>query len=408
LNYKLTNIRIITCNGDNVIESGEILFNETGIIEVGQSIRSQSLDAIEIDGTGMTVLPGLMDSHVHLGMDASPDPFAKMRDDSAADIAFKAVQQGYEFLKSGITSVRNLGTRYNVDITYRDAVKDQVIQGPRVFAAGQPIIMTGGHGHVMAIEADGCDEVRKAAREQLKAGADLLKVMATGGVLTKGSEPGAAQLSEDEIRIACEEAQHVSKTTAAHAIGREGIRNAIRAGVTTIEHAYLLDEETVELMLSKGTYLVPTLLAPRLILDKTGTVPQYMIEKVEEIIEDHRISFRLAYEAGVPIVAGTDAGTPFNYPGLIAEELELMMEDGMSALEALKSATIVAAKAINMESMIGSIEAGKVADLIVVRGNPLKEIDVLKNIHHVFANGCLVYETNENTKVNQFHYSQPL
>jgi imidazolonepropionase-like amidohydrolase len=408
LNYKLTNIRIITCNVDNVIERGEVLFNETGIIEVDQSIQSQNLDAVEIDGTGMTVLPGLMDSHVHLGMDASPDPFAKMKDDSAADIAFKAVQQGYEFLKSGITSVRNLGTRYNVDITYRDAVKDHVIQGPRVFAAGQPIVMTGGHGHVMAIEADGCEEVRKAARKQLKAGADLLKVMATGGVLTKGSEPGAAQLSEDEIRCACEEANNVSKTTAAHAIGREGIKNAIRAGVTTIEHAYMLDKETVELMLSKGTYLVPTLLAPRLILDKTGTVPQYMIEKVKEIIEDHRISFRLAYKAGVPIVAGTDAGTPFNYPGLIVDELELMIEDGMSELEAIKSATIIAAKAVNMESMIGTIETGKAADLIVVGGNPIKEICALKKIHYVFANGCLVHESKENIIANQFQYSEPL
>lgn len=400
MNYLLKNIRIITCNGDEVIENGEVLFNESGIIEVGLSIQSQ-LNAMEIDGTGMTALPGLIDSHVHLGMDASPDPFANMKEDSPADIAFKAVQQGYEFLKSGITTVRNLGTRYNVDITYRDAVKDNIIKGPRVFAAGRPIVMTGGHGHVMAIEADGCDEVRKAARTQLKAGADLLKVMATGGVLTKGNEPGAIQLTEDEIRCVCEEADHLSKTTAAHTIGREGIKNAIRAGVTTIEHAYLLDEEAVELMLRKGTYLVPTLLAPSLILNKPGTVPQYMIDEVKKIIEDHRISFRLAYQAGVPIAAGTDAGTPFNYPGLIADELELMIEEGMSPLEAIRSATIVAAKTVKMESIIGSIEKEKAADLIIVGGNPLKDINVIKKIHYVFINGYLVHESSDKIKMVQ-------
>lgn len=400
MNYKLKNIRIVTCNTD-VIDKGEVLFNEYGIIEVGYSVQSQEANIVEIDGTGLTVMPGLIDSHVHLGMDASPDPFAKMKDDSPADIAFKAVQQGYEFLKFGITSVRNLGTRYNVDIAYRNAVKDNIIKGPRVFAAGQPIVMTGGHGHIMAIEADGCDEVRKAARTQLKAGADLLKVMATGGVLTKGNEPGATQLSEDEIRCICEEAKHLSKTTAAHTIGREGIKNAIRAGVTTIEHAYLLDEEAVELMLKHGTYLVPTLLAPRLILDKPDTVPQYMIKKVEKIIEDHRVSFKLAYQAGVPIAAGTDAGTPFNYPGLITDELRLMTEDGMSNLEAIKSATIVAAKAIDMESIIGSIEKGKAADLIIVKGDPLKEIGVLKNIHYVFSDGHLVHQSSPTIKTVQ-------
>lgn len=393
MNYKLTNIRIITCSGNDVIENGEVLFSESGIKEVGPTVNAQNYEATVIDGTGMTVIPGFIDSHVHLGMDASPDPFAKMKDDSASDIAFKSVQQGYEFLKSGITSVRNLGTRFNVDISYRNAVKNNVIKGPRVFAAGQPIVMTGGHGHVMAIEADGCDEVQKAAREQLKAGADLLKVMATGGVLTKGNDPGAVQLSEEEISCVCQEANKLSKTTAAHAIGRDGIKNAIKAGVTTIEHAYMLDEGAVELMVMKGTYLVPTLLAPRLILNEEGTVPQYMIEKVEKIIEDHRVSFRMAYQAGVPIAAGTDAGTPFNYPGLIVDELKLMTEDGMSNLEAIKSATITAAEAVKMESKIGSIEKEKMADLVIVNGNPLKEIVALKNICYVFSNGYLIHQS---------------
>ncbi|HWO78244.1 MAG TPA: amidohydrolase family protein [Bacillus sp. (in: firmicutes)] len=398
MTVKLTNVRIITFHGEEVIEKGEVLFNEKGILGVGQQLGEGDSAIQEIDGTGMTLLPGLMDSHVHLGMDASPDPFASMKDEGPEEIAFKAVQQGYQFLKAGITSVRNLGTRYNVDISYRNSVSSGAIVGPRVFAAGRPIVMTGGHGHVMAIEADGCDEVRKAARTQLKAGADLLKVMATGGVLTKGNEPGATQFSEEELRCICQEAENASKTTAAHTIGTEGIKNAIRAGVTTIEHAYLLDEEAVELMLKKGTYLVPTLLAPRLILDKPGTVPDYMINKVKKIINDHKVSFQMAYKAGVPIAAGTDAGTPFNVPGLLVNELALMIEYGMTSFEAIYSATLGAARAIKMERELGSIQKGKIADLVVVKGNPLEDIECLREPVYVFANGRLVHQNTSHKK----------
>lgn len=400
MTYKLTNIRIITGHREEVIERGEIIFNEKGILDVGERAASGYHEAQEIDGTDMTVLAGLIDSHVHLGMDASPDPFASMKDEGPDDIAFKAVKQGYEFLEAGITSIRNLGTRYNADISYRNAVSAGTIKGPRVFAAGSPIVMTGGHGHVMAIEADGCDEVRKAARSQLKAGADLLKVMATGGVLTKGNEPGATQFSEEELRCICQEASKVSKTTAAHTIGTEGIKNAIRAGVTTIEHAYLLDEEAVELMLKMGTCLVPTLLAPRLILDKPGAVPDYMITKVKKIIDDHKTSFQMAYQAGVPIAAGTDAGTPFNVPGLLADELSLMIEYGMTPYEAIYSATLGAAKAVKMEDEFGSIQVGKIADLIIVNGNPLDNIGHLRKPAYVFSNGQLVYKNTSQTNTH--------
>jgi imidazolonepropionase-like amidohydrolase len=401
MRYRLTDIHIVTCREEETIEKGELLFDENGIIDLGVTVSEDSEEVTVINGVGMTVLPGLIDSHVHLGMDASPDPFAKMKDESPAEIAFKAVQQGYDFIENGITSVRNLGTKYNVDISYRNAVKEGLIKGPNVFAAGRPIVMTGGHGHVMAVEADGVEEVRKAARGQLKSGADLLKVMATGGVLTKGNEPGAVQLSLEEIQCVCEEANKTSKTTAAHTIGTEGIKNAIKAGVTTIEHAYLLDEEAVELMLEKGTYLVPTLLAPRLILDKPGTVPDYMIDKVKKIISEHVKSFKLAYYAGVPIAAGTDAGTPFNYPGLLVDELQLMMDSGMTSYEAIQSATITAGKAVKADSQIGSVEKGKRADLIVVQGNPLEDIQSLKDLHYVFTNGSLAYNQSQSSTKHQ-------
>lgn len=384
--------RVITSGSDGIINNGMVVFDESGIIGVGVNGSIDIKADVEIDGVGITVLPGLIDSHVHLGMDCSPDPFKQIAEDDIVTTAFRAHKQGQEFIKAGITTVRNLGTRYNVDISYRNAIEAGMVTGPRIYAAGQPIVMTGGHGHVMATEVDGIDEIRKAARKQLKSGADLLKLMATGGVLTKGTDPGSTQLSEDEIRCACVEAEHVSKTTSAHAIGCDGIKNAIRAGVTTVEHGTMLDDKAIELMLQKGTYLVPTLIAATLHVDKKDEVPAHIIQKAKELIQEHRKNFRKAYQAGVLIAAGTDAGTPYNYPGLLVNELVMMMEDGMTHLEAIQSATITAAQCVQADDKIGSLEKGKQADLILVRGNPLEDIYSLKQIQEVYINGKSMYK----------------
>jgi imidazolonepropionase-like amidohydrolase len=387
---KIYNVRIIDVVHLRQIERGTVVFDESGILHVSEAGNAEVADW-EFDGTGMTLLPGLIDCHVHLGMDASPDPFRQIRLDSAADTAFRAHQQGKQFLEAGITTVRNVGTRYNVDISYRNAVERGFVEGPRVYASGQPIVMTGGHCHPMAIEADGVDEVRKAARSQLKAGADLLKLMATGGVLTKGTEPGSTQLSEAELRCACEEASHAGKTTAAHAIGLEGIKNAIRAGVTTVEHGTVLDDEAVQLMIENGTFLVPTLIAATLILRQPSEsgVPEEFVRKAEPFVQIHRESFRKALRHGVKIAAGTDAGTPFNIPGYLADELQLMHEEGMPAIETIRAATLQAAACMKLEDRTGSIEAGKWADLLLVEGNPVENLLSLKRVRQVYKGGKL-------------------
>ncbi|USG68228.1 amidohydrolase family protein [Brevibacillus ruminantium] len=388
---KIFNVRVIDVVNRQAIENGTVVFDESGIIEISQGTSGTETADWEFDGTGMTLLPGLIDSHVHLGMNASPDPFQQIKADSEADTAFLACSQGRQFLSAGITTVRNVGTRYNVDIVYRQAVERGLIEGPRVYASGQPIVMTGGHCHPMAIEADGADEVRKAARRQLKAGADLLKLMATGGVLTTGTDPGSAQLSEWEMKCACEEADHAGKTTAAHAIGLDGIKNAIRAGVTTIEHGSVLDEEAIQMMLERGTYLVPTLIAATLILRQPpdSGIPEDFIRKAEPFVQRHRESFRDALRSGVKMAAGTDAGTPFNTPGLLADELQLMHEEGMAAIDAIHAATLSAATFMKLDDRIGSIEVGKWADLLLVEGNPLSDLLHLKQVRQVYKGGLL-------------------
>ena len=386
----ITNVQIIGIGKNfEVIKNGTIRFSQNRILSLHEGIVTEDNDNV-IDGTGHTILPGLMDCHVHLGMDCSPDPFKQIEEDNDATTAFRAISQGKQFLKHGITTVRNVGTKNNVDIWYREAIKEGIVSGPNIVASGMPVVITGGHGYCMAIEVDGVEEVRKAVRSQIKEGADLLKVMATGGVLTKGNDPGSVQLELEELKCACVEAKKASKTVAAHAIGLQGIKNAINAGVTTIEHGIFLDDEAIELMIRNGTYLVPTLIAAELLFrDKNKKTPPYMIEKVKKFIDKHKKSFQNAINAGVKVAAGTDAGTPFNYPGYLTEELSLMIDSGMSQLDAIKSATYHAACSMEINDKLGSIEEGLIADLILVKGDPLININDLDNVQHVYQNGRL-------------------
>lgn len=373
------------------VENTAIVFDESQIIALGDDALSIEAEVV-IDGTGLSCLPGFMDLHVHLGMDGVADPFTQVLGDAEADGAYRSLNNAQKQLASGVVTVRNVGSKYNTDIALRNAINSGLVKGPRIYASGEPIVMTGGHGHPIAIEADGPDEVRKAARKQLKAGADLLKLMATGGVMTPGVDPGSPQLSELEMRAACEEATHVNKRTAAHAQGCEGIKNAVRAGITTVEHGMYLDDEAIELMLKHDTFLVPTLAAPYYICKNglAGGIPEYAVIKAERTMEVHRESFRKAYQAGVKIATGTDAGTPFNLHGDFATELELMAEEQVPVQEIIAAATSVAAAAIGIEEVTGTLEKGKWADLILIDGDPEKDVKAFRRIKQVYKGGVLM------------------
>ena len=364
-----------------ILDKATVIVEGDRIVEITEEKTSLGEDITKIDLAGGMLLPGLIDSHVHLNVDGSPDPVTKFMNLSIPANTLLAVDQARQTIMAGITTVRDMGGAHGVDLAIRDAVKAGQIDGPRILASGRVICMTGGHGWQLGgREADGPDEVRKAAREQIKAGADVVKLMATGGVMTPGVEPGSAQFTEEELRAGVEEAHKTGRRTATHAQGTQGILNALRAGIDTVEHGFYLTDQLVEMMVKQGTSFVPTLSAVFHILrgGREGGVPEFVMVKAEKVFEDHRKSTLLAKAAGVRIAMGTDSGTPFNIHGNNAWELELMVELGFSPVEALCSATGVAAQVLGLEDSLGTVEKGKLADLIVVDGDPLADIGILK------------------------------
>jgi imidazolonepropionase-like amidohydrolase len=322
------------------------------------------------------------------------DSFKVIMSESDATTALRAAVHAKKTLESGVTTVRDMGGKNYIDLALRDAIAGGMIPGPRMLASGRPVVMTGGHGWPMAREADGPDEVRKAVREQLKAGADVIKLMATGGVMTPGVEPGSPQLTLEELKAGVEEAGKAGRRTASHAQGTTGIKNAVLAGITSIEHGIFLTDEVIELMLERGTYLVPTLVAPYWIVKKgrAAGIPDYAVKKSEDVIEAHLASFRKALAAGVKIAFGTDAGTPFNEHGANTFELELMVENGMSPMQALEAGTRVSAELLGIADKVGTLEPGKLADVVVVAGNPLDDIKAVREVRLVIKEGRIVKE----------------
>ncbi|HEY3879110.1 MAG TPA: amidohydrolase family protein [Trebonia sp.] len=349
----------------------------------------------EIDGSGYSLLPGLINCHVHLCNDGSADTVRQVRDDSVPVATLRAVNNLGTALRAGVTTVRDCGAADDVAIELARAVADGLVTGPRILAAGRVITMTGGHGHFIGREADGPDAVRRAVRTELKAGADFIKAMATGGVLTPGVEPDHGGLAEDELRWVARTARSAGRRTACHAIGARGIKNALRAGIDSIEHGFHLDDEALELAVGNGTFLVPTLVAIESITANAGRpeLPAWVIRKAQAESGAHRAAFGAALAAGVSIAAGTDAGTPFNPHGDLARELGLMVDYGMTPLQAIVAATASAARNLGIHREVGTIADGKQADLIMVAGDPAADVSRLGQVALVMRHGQVVHDT---------------
>ncbi len=381
MSIAIHNARLIDGNGQTV-ERATVIVREGSIHAAGPS-RTVSIPrgAVRIDGRGHTVLPGLIDCHVHLCLGAEPDVVQAVERETPTETLLKSSQLARQTLEGGITTVRDVGSRDHSIFALKQAIDRGLTAGPRIIGAGLAICMIGGHARFIGQEVEGVEQVRQVVRAQIAAGAEVIKVIASGGVLTPGTSPDQAQMTLEELRAAVDEATRAGRKVAAHAHGSSGMKNAIRAGVHSIEHATLMDEEAAGLMSRHGVYMVPTLsaLATTAACRRGCGIPDSARDKAKAMTKRHQASFKQARRHGILIAMGTDAGTPFNYHGENAQELERMVAFGMSPMEAILAATSSAARLLGMQDRIGTIERGKAADLILIEGNPLRKIDVMRD-----------------------------
>jgi imidazolonepropionase-like amidohydrolase len=344
----------------------------------------------ECDLEAACVTPGLANAHAHLEGSGEPDLMTFIATTTPNQRLLRAVENARKSVKAGITTIRDVGSSNAIAQDVRDAIEEGRVPGPRMRAAGAVLCMTGGHGWPIGRAVDSPWEARKAVREQMWAGADCIKLIATGGVMTKGAVPGNAQLAPDELSAAIEEAHRHGLRVAAHAIGTQGIKNALKAGIDSIEHGTMLDDEAIALFKERNVYLVPTLSAPTCILAHLdeGRQPKYVVEKARNVNEAMLTNIRRAYDGGVRIAGGSDAGTPYNYHENYALEVELMWSLlGMTPQQALHAATTVAAELIGLHR--GLVALDEPADLLLLARDVGQDVRALQEPQLVFKNGVI-------------------
>jgi len=345
------------------------------------------VDVVELGD--VTLMPGLIDAHVHLVWDASPDPSARLEAESKELTVLRAARHALQTLHGGVTTVRDAGCPTTLILALREAIRVGVVSGPRILASGSPLVMTGGHCYGIGKEVDGADEVRKATRELIKERVDFVKAMASGGIYTEGEEKDAPQLTVQELAEAVATAHAANRRVAAHAYGERSIDNAIRAGVDTIEHGLFVTQALLRSMRDLGMFLVPTMSVYRAMATQGADagIPQWAVDKLAGVVDASTRGFQLATEEGVQVVAGTDSGAPCHSHSSLAKEVAMMIEFGASPMQAMKSATSLAARALDIEGLVGTLEPGKMADAIAVDGNPLEDVSCLERVVFVLTGG---------------------
>ena len=386
---RLTGPRSFLVDGDRIAE-----------VDAQSNVASNIVDLSDF-----TCLPGLIDMHVHLTSQSSPRSYIEGFTLNTADYAFRSVKYAEITLNAGFTTVRNLGDDGTITTSLRSAIAQGYVKGPRIFTAGKSLATTGGHadptnGHRADIMGDphaksgvvnGVAEARKAVRQRYKEGADLIKITATGGVLSTAKSGQNPQFMDDELEAIIATAKDYGFKIAAHAHGAEGMKRAIKAGISSIEHGTLMDDETRSLMKKHGTYLVPTILAGEFVAEKAkidGYFPEIVRPKAASIGPKLKANFAKAVDAGVKIAFGTDSGVSNH--GDNAREFKLMVDNGMSEIQAISAATINAADLLGESELLGSLSVGKYADLVAVKGNPLDDITLLENIDFVMKGGEII------------------
>lgn len=381
-----------------IIEENKIKAVKTGFVagEKGDTV---------VDLKNATVMPGLMDMHVHLSSQhGGPQTYLERFSLNEADYALRAANYAAITLQSGFTTVRNLGDSYNETIALRNAISKGYAEGPRIYTVGKSIATTGGHAdpsngmaHLLRPDVgpkqgvvNGETEAREAVRTRYQDGADLIKITATGGVLSVAKSGQNPQFMTDELEAIVDTAKDYGMTVAVHAHGKEGMKRAISAGVDSIEHGTYMDDEIRELMKANGTYYVPTILAGKFVADKAkidGFFPELVRPKAAAIGPLIQETFKKAHKAGVKIAFGTDSGVSAH--GDNAQEFSLMVEAGMAPADALLSATKNSAELLGIGDILGTLEPGKLADIVAVEGNPLDNIALMESVSFVMKDGVI-------------------
>ncbi len=398
----LVNCRVLPCDGGEYpfIADGAVLINGNLIEAVGRredlAPLERNLEPGQVRDMGRRwIMPGLMDMHVHLSLSLPGPGEMAARLETDMELTLRAYRNGLDALEAGVTFLRTVGDMRRVDLALKKAINNGQVRGPRLFCAGRAVITTGGHGFGsgQCQEADGPEGFRAAVREQLRAGADLIKLCITGGIAGEHEAMRDSQATYAEMEAACNAAHNAGKRITAHAGSPTAILEGIRAGLDCVEHGYFIDDPTVEAMVKHGTYLVPTLSVSRAAeyMRERGC-PQWMIDKALRAGDEHMLAYQRALAGGVKIAMGTDMLPTDSYLDTLAvyREIEWMVEGGMSPEKALLSATLYAADLCEMGNRLGSVAAGKLADLIAMPDNPLEDIRNLRNLDFVMKDGQIV------------------
>ena len=396
--------RLIDGLSSRVATEQTVVIEDGRIVAVERGYRSPGASDDVIDLRAFTVLPGLIDMHTHLNSELSPKSYQDRFMMNEADFAMRAVAHAWRTLMAGFTTVRDLGDDGHVTVALRHAIAAGLVNGPRIYTAGKSIATTGGHadptnGWRADIQGDpgpkegvinGAEDARKAVRQRYKDGADLIKLTATGGVLSLAKNGQNPQFTDEELRAVVAAARDYGFKVAVHAHGTEGMKRAILAGVDSIEHGTFMTDEVIQLMKKHGTYYVPTILAGVFVGEKAKEkdyFPAVVVPKAAEIGPQIQHTFARAVKAGVKIAFGTDSGVSPH--GENAREFALMVEAGMAPMAAIQAATSVAAELLGASEELGSISAGKFADLVAVEGDPLADIALLEAIPFVMQGGVV-------------------